>query len=304
MHFSGAGGVSTLHSNDGSSESSGRTLPRRAAGALAAAFRALTGTQLAGRAATVFPDDVFLTSYPRSGNTWARFLIANLLYPQEATTFRNIESRVAEIYFNPDHRLRRLRRPRVLKSHEAFDPNYPRVIYVVRDPRDVAVSLYHHAMKWRNISENYPLEEFVPRFVAAEFERPSGSWGDNAGSWLAMRQGSSTFLLLRYEDMLAEPSAELRTIVTFLKSRGFATLDDTNENLARVVELSSVERMRLLEIRDAGRYPQLKQTRRDKPFIRNAQVGEWRTALSARSARLIEQAWGPTMERLGYARSI
>src|ERR1700754_3798391 len=95
--------------------------------ALVQAQRVLTGRQMAGRGATIFPDDVYVVSYPRSGNTWTRFLLGNLLYPDPAT-FSNIESRVAEIYFNPDHVLRRLPRPRLLKSHEAFHPNYPHVI--------------------------------------------------------------------------------------------------------------------------------------------------------------------------------
>ena len=48
--------------------------------------------------------------------------------------------------------MRALPRPRVLKSHESFQPHYPSVIYIVRDPRDVAVSYYHHAMKWGNVT--------------------------------------------------------------------------------------------------------------------------------------------------------
>src|SRR5438270_13523251 len=74
------------------------------------------------REITVFPDDVFLTSYPRSGNTWTRFLIGNLIYQDEPVTFANIESRLPEIYFNSDHYLRSLPRPRILKSHDSFQP--------------------------------------------------------------------------------------------------------------------------------------------------------------------------------------
>src|SRR5258708_8153953 len=113
----------------------------RLLGALVQAGRVLTGRQIAGRGLTVFPDDIFLVSYPRSGNTWARFLLGNLIYQDDPITFSNLESRIPEIYFNRDRFLRELPRPRMLKSHECFQPHYPRVIYIVRDPRDVAGSL-------------------------------------------------------------------------------------------------------------------------------------------------------------------
>ena len=70
-------------------------------------FRVLTGRITAGRAATIFPDDVYLVSYPKSGNTWLRFLIANLIHPQEEVNFLNIESVLPSIYILPDRELRK-----------------------------------------------------------------------------------------------------------------------------------------------------------------------------------------------------
>src|SRR5215469_11705139 len=124
----------------------------RGLGAIVQVGRVLTGRQIAGRGATVYPDDVFLVSYPRSGNTWTRFLLGNLIDQKIPVSFSNIESRIPEIYFNPDRFLRQLPRPRMLKSHECFQPHYPHVIYIVRDPRDVAISFYHHTVKARNIA--------------------------------------------------------------------------------------------------------------------------------------------------------
>ena len=51
----------------------------------------LLGTDKANRNFRVYRDDIFVVSYPRSGNTWTRFLIANLVYPRENVSFMNIE---------------------------------------------------------------------------------------------------------------------------------------------------------------------------------------------------------------------
>jgi len=56
---------------------------------IAGAERVL-GLHAPGRNLAVFPDDTFLVSYPKSGNTWARFLIANLIHPGEKIDFSNV----------------------------------------------------------------------------------------------------------------------------------------------------------------------------------------------------------------------
>jgi len=272
----------------------------KALGVLAQVGRVLTGRQMAGRGVTVFPDDVFLVSYPRSGNTWARFLISNLVFPDDPTTFTNVEARIPEIYFNPDHVMRRLPRPRILKSHECFQPHYPRIIYIVRDPRDVAISFYHHNVKWRNIPDDYPMEEFVPRFMAAEFDTRWGSWSDHIMSWLSMRQGRKEFLFLRYEDMKKDPSAALTRIAVFLKECSFPDFEVNEKRLAHAVQFSSPERMRQLEKEQAGKWVLTKQTRGDKPFVRTATAGGWKSVLTPKSVAQIESGWGDIMRSLGY----
>src|SRR5271163_2666342 len=134
---------------------------QRLVGSVRQASRVLTGRQLAGRGVTVFPDDIFLVSYPKSGNTWTRFLLGNLMHTDCRITFSNVEQKVPDIYGASKNTLKKSPRPRLLKSHECFDPRYRRVIYVVRDPRDVAVSAYHYDRKCRNISDDFPVETYI-----------------------------------------------------------------------------------------------------------------------------------------------
>jgi hypothetical protein len=264
------------------------------------AGRVLTGRQLAGRGVTVFPDDIFLVSYPRSGNTWARFLLGNLIDQDNPVTFSNIESRIPEIYFNRDRVLQQLPRPRMLKSHECFQPHYPRVIYIVRDPRDVVVSFYHHNVKARNIPDDYPMASFVPRFIAGEFDRRFGSWRDNVMSWAAVREGNPGFLMLRYEDLKRDTASALGNVVAFLNRCSLRKIDSNLEALQRTIELSSPEKMRALEKEEAGRWVLTKGTRSDKPFVRSATSGGWKSQLAPESVEAIESAWGGLMLSLGY----
>ncbi len=272
----------------------------RVVGALSQAGRVLAGKQLAGRGVTVYPDDVFLVSYPRSGNTWTRFLLGNLISQKDPVTFSNIESRIPEIYFNADRELRALPRPRMLKSHECFQPQYPHVIYIVRDPRDVAISFYHHNVKARNIPDDYPMTSFVPRFIAGEFDRKFGSWRDNVMSWISVRGESANFMLLRYEEMKRDTAGALLQVVEFLERCSFREIDTSPEALRKAVELSSPERMRALEKQEAGKWVLTKSTRSDKPFVRTAKAGGWKSQLAPESVEMIETAWGDLMQSLGY----
>jgi hypothetical protein len=256
--------------------------------------RAVTKRQYAARGLTVYPDDTFLVSFPRSGNTWTRFLVCNLINPDNPVDFAQLESRIPEIYDVTDRDLRTFSRPRIIKSHECFDPRYKKVIYIVRDPRDVALSYYEFQLKRKIISDDCSLEDFLPRFMASEYEPKTGSWGDHVVSWLATRGKCRNFLLLRYEDMLKNTFEESAKIASFLD------LDSSPERVARAVSLSSSDRMRKLETEQSRQWKETKKTRQDKPFVRTAAAGAWKSALPERCIAEIESAWGEVMASLRY----
>jgi hypothetical protein len=259
---------------------------------LAGAKRAL-GLHCPGRDLEVFPDDVFLVSYPKSGNTWTRFLIANLVYSDQNPDFTNINELVPDPEALSKRHLARMRRPRLIKSHQYYHPNYKNIICIVRDPRDVAVSEYYFHRKRRVYSDDFPIEEHVKQFVAGKTTQ-YGSWGENTASWLATRAQTPRFLLLRYVDMVTDTAREVRKVAEFMG------INPSPERIAQAVERSSADNMRKLEKLQALAWSSTKETRQDIPFVRAAKSGGWREELPEESVELIEHAWGPIMEYLGY----
>lgn len=258
--------------------------------------RRLQQVEQPGRNLDVHADDTYIVSYPKSGNTWVRFLVSSLLHPTSRTDFANIDERVPTIYKASTSALAALPRPRVLKSHEYFDPRYPRVIYVVRDPRDVLVSYFHYQRRKGDIDEGETMSEFADRFMAGRLS-PFGSWQENVASWLAVRDTGEDFLLVRYEDLLAETSIQLGRIARFLGREA------TERELTRVVAECSFDTMRALEAETGNRSAHLRHVRTDIGFVRQGKSGTWATELPEAVSSNIERRWHPLLERLGYETS-
>ena len=251
-----------------------------------------------GRKLTVFPDDLFLVSYPKSGNTWMRFLIGNLMYPEVEITFTNVNKIIPDIYLTSNRELRQITRPRIIKSHEYFDPRYQKVIFVVRDPRDVTLSSYFHALKYGLITETTSLEEFCHKFLLGQYHfvgesNPLGSWSENTGSWLGARENDANFLLLRYEDFQTDIVEQLKKIAQFM------SLQCSDSDIARAIQHSSIDHMRQLEQQQKNVWPN-KYAKKDIAFVRTAVSGAGQVQLSSSVLKQIEFLWGETMEKLGY----
>lgn len=277
---------------------------------------------------------VWLASYPKSGNTWVRFVLGHLLGQAKSNGNINelairdgISSDRADfddiVGVNsadlPDDAVERLR-PRVyevmsrearnklfLKAHDAYtltpvaEPLFPlqatyRVIHIVRNPLDVAVSWAHHYgvgmdQAVRELCDPDHALSAHPACLNEQLRQRLLNWSGHAASWLAAPLPGVT---VRYEDMLAEPFAIFANIARF------CGIEATSEAIELAVRASRFDTLKKLEAEGRFRETYYSAAR----FFRKGRAGDWRETLSREHAALIVAKHRTMMLELGYADAV
>jgi estrone sulfotransferase len=185
----------------------------------------------------VFPHvsakDVYLVSYPRSGNTWLRAFVTAYLLDRPLSS-ELVQSTVPDVY-----RVRRAgpvgrrssRGARLFKSHSPYQRLPARVIYLVRDGRDVMLSYFNYMRRYE-AQRGVELEVTPADFYLAH--HPYGTWDEHVLGWLAGLESwpRDRKLVLRYEDLVSEPERTFKAVVWFLG------LDVDRARLRRAIERS------------------------------------------------------------------
>ena len=232
------------------------------------------------------PADVFVASYPRSGNTWLRFMLYEILVGK-SSTFTNVHSLVPDIGQQGSALPVLANQGRLIKTHEPYLPLYRKAIYLVRDARDVALSEFAYQKALGLAEDNF--ETYLPRFLRGEVN-PFGSWSAHVDSWMeAKDRGDADVLLVRFDQMRSQPEDSLAGMMDFLQ------VPVERETIRRAVANNSVEKMR-----DKEKVNPQKASAKGR-FIRSGAVGGWRERFTETQAELVEKYAGNLLARLGFA---
>ncbi len=237
-------------------------------------------------------NDVFVANYPRSGSTWLRFMLFEMLTQKDAQ-FENVNRHIPDVGRQRDAMPVLPNQGRLIKTEEPFRPDYKRAIYIVRDARDVALSEYAYDMAQGWI--DCPLDAYLKMFVKGDAS-PYGSWEEHARSWIeSPLNARGDLMLVLYPELKHKTELTLTRIAEFLKIRvPVQVIRDAIQN-------NNLQNMRKKE----DRAPQIvydPRTPDEKRFVRSGAVGGWRERLSSPQAEYLQRNMGKMLLRLGFGK--
>lgn len=237
--------------------------------------------------------DVYLASYPRSGNTMLRFILAEIL-GGIPSSFDSIQRIIPEIGVHVHAHPLMPGGGRLIKTHEPFRRKYGRAIYIVRDVRDVMFSSFARETAV-DVLHIRSFDEYVRPFMQGKMTR-FGSWQSHVEGWInspVARRGD--LLLLRFEDVRGDLENAVRRCLDFLGKAA------TPAVIRNAIQNNTLERMRVKE-NHAKTLPKI--FGEEGRWIGRGSVAGWRGRFTEEQLEIVDGYACNLLARFGYPTNV
>ena len=276
---------------------------------------------------------IWLASYPKSGNTLVRSLLASYFFTKDGICnfeiIKNIlqfpevklfiknginykdEMETIRNYIKVQETINKKDSVQFLKTHSYLfnienNPftnleNSLGVVYVVRDPRNVLISAANH----NQISHEKTLEQLVHGSVMGKNDGETtrvytGNWASNYKSWKSF-ESASKYLLIKYEDLIFDKEKTFLKILDFIHKLSKKSFVLDNAKFKNVLNTTDFGNMQKME-NETGFHESLvdNKTGKKAKFFYLGPKNDWKKLLNKVIQKKIEEAFKKEMTELGY----
>jgi hypothetical protein len=183
-------------------------------------------------------------------------------------------------------KIRRQGPPRIIKTHSWYRKSISRAAYLIRDGRDVLVSLYHFYITRRE--KDLPFTDFFYEYLAGRYGQ---RWHKNVASWLieGKKEMGDQLLILHFDELKKDTARILEKIAIFFD------FPFDGDLIKRAVEMANIERMRKIEAQRRGSIKNL-----NASFYRGGKTGEWMDYFTPEMEQAYYDEEGEVMKLAGY----
>ena len=281
---------------------------------------------------------IWLASYPKSGNTLLRSMLASYFFSKDGiynfeliknikqfpniTLFEKLgidiknENEVVKNYINVQETFNKKNSVQFLKTHSyLFNINNHGFtnlknslgsIYIVRDPRNVVTSYAHHT----NISIEKAADDLINlKQMGGDLTKKSGSertkvftgtWSSNYNSWKSFKY-ENRYLLIKYEDLIFDKEKTFIKVLDFIYKLKKIKLEINIQKLKNVILTTDFNRMKKLEKEKGFLESKIdKKTGENIPFFNLGQNNDWKKLLDKKIQIKIENSFKKEMQELNY----
>lgn len=248
------------------------------------------------------PDDILIVTYPKSGTTWLQEIVPLIMSGGEPASVESLPNwdRVPWLEETRTQVLNLEERPspRIFTTHyhlgmmpAAFFKVKPKVIYVMRNPKDVFTSSFHYYGMVSFLVNPGPQSEFLHRFL--EGKVIFGSWFDHIKSWLNY-QHKDRILYICYEEMLTDLKESVRRLSQFLDKPLEA------EVMEKIADRCVFKNMKRNNMSNYSLVPSEFMDQKKSEFLRKGVAGDWKNLLTVAEAEYFDSVYKEKMKDVDY----
>ncbi|XP_054444637.1 sulfotransferase 2A1 [Pteronotus mesoamericanus] len=245
----------------------------------------------------VFKDeDVLTVSFPKSGTNWLIEILCLIHSKGDTTWIQSTPIWERSPWLETTHGYKVItdkEGPRLITSHVPiqFSPkslfkSKTKVIYLIRNPRDVLVSGYFFWTISNLVKKPESLKQYFEWFIQGNVA--FGSWFDHVRGWMSMK-GKENFLIVSYEELKQDTRSALQKICRFLGK----TLQP--EEMNSVLRNSSFQ---IMKENKMSNYTLLPKWLLEGPLMRKGIAGDWKNHFTVTQAEVFDKIFQEKMADL------